>query len=199
MFVQVAFESSSDPGGDRVLNPRGYRQWVGSIEVEGARLVGLRPIGLDHASREQAAIDAEAPQRVRFRILTRGRPDSILLELEDAGPSSALRIHLDAARGTSPVTSLLPGDEVPAVDLRLELGGLRHGRVEHEVPASAIDAAAGGADRVWIQAVDPEAPLDQELTYTDLTGGEDDYYYVRVTQIDGGRAWSSPFWIGERQ
>ncbi len=24
-----------------------------------------------------------------------------------------------------------------------------------------------------------------------------DYYYVRVTQLDSGRAWSSPFWVGE--
>ena len=46
--------------------------------------------------------------------------------------------------------------------------------------------------------MDPDAPLDQELSYTDLTGRAGDYYYVRVTQLDGAHAWSSPFWIGER-
>jgi len=28
------------------------------------------------------------------------------------------------------------------------------------------------------------------------TGGREDFYYIRVTQTDGNRAWSSPIWIG---
>ena len=191
-FVQVAFESTSDPLGEQPRNPRGYRNWVGTLEVEGARLVGLRPIGLENPLRESAVIDPASPQRIRFQVLTRGRADALLLELAGAGPLSALRFHLDASRGTSSVSSLLPGAEIPPVDLRVELGGQRRGRVEQPVPVE------GHADRIWIQAVDPGVPLDQELLYTDLEGGDGDYYYVRVTQLDGGRAWSSPFWVGER-
>ena len=47
--------------------------------------------------------------------------------------------------------------------------------------------------------IDAAAPLDQEFEFTDLDGiAPGDYYYVRVNQLDGGRAWSSPWWVGER-
>ena len=39
-----------------------------------------------------------------------------------------------------------------------------------------------------------------DFEYTDLEDPKPgDYYYIRVTQLDGGRAWSSPFWIGEAE
>ena len=192
VFVQVVFESTSDPLGDEVLNPRGYRNWVGVLEVAGASLESVRPVGLDHATRESVTIDPESPQEVQLQILTRGRADSILLELDGAGPATALRLRLEASLGTSSISSLLPGDEIPPIDLRIELGELRGGRVEYPLPVD------GHADRVSVQFVDPDAPLDQELSYTDLTGSAGDYYYVRITQLDGAHAWSSPFWIGER-
>ena len=41
------------------------------------------------------------------------------------------------------------------------------------------------------------AGLDRDFTFTDLGEARDgDYYYVRVTQLDGTQAWSSPFWVG---
>lgn len=163
-FLQVAFESSSEIFGEEVQNPRGYRSWKGVLEVEGARLVGVRPVGLDHALRESASIVRESPQQVRFAILTRGRSDSILLELDGAGPDGAVRFELEASSGTSPISSLLPGAIVPPEEFRLSLRGLQDGHVEHELPVGP------NADRVWLQAVDPDAPLDQELTYADLEG-----------------------------
>ena len=39
--------------------------------------------------------------------------------------------------------------------------------------------------------------MDVEFEYTDTESAEEgDYYYVRVTQLDGGMAWSSPIWVG---
>ena len=38
--------------------------------------------------------------------------------------------------------------------------------------------------------------LDAEFSFTDRGGPDDDYYYVRVEQLDGHRAWSSPWWVG---
>jgi hypothetical protein len=39
--------------------------------------------------------------------------------------------------------------------------------------------------------------MDREFEYTDLDGvSPGDYYYVRVTQLDGSQAFSSPFWVG---
>ena len=38
--------------------------------------------------------------------------------------------------------------------------------------------------------------LEWEDPADERTGGREDFYYVRVTQTDGNRAWSSPIWIG---
>jgi hypothetical protein len=192
LFLQVEFESSSEVFGREVLNPRGYRTWKGTLEVEGARLLGVRPVGLDHPLRESAAIVAGSQQRVSFEVLTRGRADSLLLELDGVSPATVLRLTLEPTRGTSSVSSLLPGADIPGTELRLTLAGLRDNTVEHEL------RAGDDVDRIRLQAVDPDAPLDRELSYSDLDGGPGDYYYVRVTQLDGGRAWSSPFWVGRR-
>jgi hypothetical protein len=51
----------------------------------------------------------------------------------------------------------------------------------------------------WISAqlVNRAAPLDGELDYRDMGNPQPgDYYYLRVTQLDGARAWSSPIWVG---
>jgi hypothetical protein len=91
-----------------------------------------------------------------------------------------------------------PGDSRPAAaripeeDFTLRLADLDHGRLEHVIP---IDRHT---DRVTLQAIDPEGPLEQTFEYTDTASGAADYYYVRVLQVDGSRAWSSPFWVGER-
>jgi hypothetical protein len=41
--------------------------------------------------------------------------------------------------------------------------------------------------------------MEQEFQYVDLDSpAPGDYYYVRVTQLDGAQAWSSPFWVGSK-
>ena len=51
-----------------------------------------------------------------------------------------------------------------------------------------------------LQVIDPHAPFDQDFEYTDLGDkAAGDYYYLRVTQLDGGRALSSPFWLGTKE
>jgi hypothetical protein len=39
-------------------------------------------------------------------------------------------------------------------------------------------------------------PYSRRFTWTDR-GARGDYYYLRVTQVDGAMAWSSPIWIGK--
>jgi hypothetical protein len=52
-------------------------------------------------------------------------------------------------------------------------------------------------DAVTLQLVDPAATRDGTLDFQDRTPpGQGDYYYVRVTQLDGAHAWSSPVWVG---
>ena len=39
--------------------------------------------------------------------------------------------------------------------------------------------------------------MDGQLDYANMTDPQQgDYDYLRVTQLDGARAWSSPIWVG---
>lgn len=52
-------------------------------------------------------------------------------------------------------------------------------------------------DTISAQFVKPDAPMDGELDYQDRSNPQPgDYYYLKVTQLDGARAWSSPIWVG---
>ena len=65
-------------------NPRAYRQWQGSIEVQGARIVQVRTNGLDNIYSDRAALDPANPAKIDFKIATRGRRDTLLIELDGA-------------------------------------------------------------------------------------------------------------------
>ena len=43
------------------------------------------------------------------------------------------------------------------------------------------------------------APADDRIKFAykddELKSGEEAYYYIRVTQFDGERGWSSPIWV----
>jgi hypothetical protein len=171
-------------------NPRAYRPWKGTLRVEGARVVSVRP-QFFNVYRATAAIDQNDPSLVRFQTETRGRRDVMLVEL--AGATSSTRFHfaIDAAkeRRAAPVL-VRPLKDLAAVEATLAFDRMADGRMEHDLPVDVH------TDRISLQTVNPEAPLDRELEWSDLGKLEPgDYVYVRVTQLDGGRAWSSPFFF----
>lgn len=49
--------------------------------------------------------------------------------------------------------------------------------------------------RVEADWADPDGPMTAEIEWQDECA-EGDYYYVRVEQMGGARAWSSPIWVG---
>ncbi len=193
-WLQVSFESSSQVFGQQVDNPRGYRLWEGTLEVRGARVPQVVPAGLDNPLRDQVSrLDPGAGHGARFRILTRGRADSFLVELDGAGPHTLLSFHLNESAESGFAPGIRPAARIPAADFAIRLGELEAGRLDHELPVGPHP------DRLSLQVIDPAAALDREFQFVDLDGVRDgDYYYVRVTQLDGGRAWSSPFWVGSR-
>jgi hypothetical protein len=191
--LQVAFESSSEVLGAAIDNPRGIRPWRGTLEVEGATVARVRRTGLDSPLRDRLEWDPASPQKARFLILTRGRADSILLDLEGASAQTRVRFDLEATKEAGAASTTRPLHEIPAARITLALGDLENGRLEHEMPPIGEHV-----DRIALQLVNDQAPLDQQLEYTDLDGSGDDYYYVRTTQLDGARAWTSPFWVGGR-
>jgi hypothetical protein len=192
--ILVGFESSSEVFGQVRDNPRAYRVWEGSLQVDGARVVGVSTPGFENRYLERAEIDSGEENLIRFSTRTRGRRNTMLVELEGASPATTFTFHLEPAREVGQSGGpVRPPADIPAADFRLGLAGLAKDRLEHELKEGPY------TDRITLEVIDPDGALDMDFEFTDLENPRSgDYYYVRVTQLDGGRAWSSPFWVGEK-
>lgn len=192
-WLQVGFESSTEVAGEEIYNPRAWRRWHGSIRVEGARVLGVETPGLDNLYEEYARVDADDPSLVHFHVDTRGRLDTLLLRLAGVTSSTALTVHLEERREFDLLGGKRrPAALMPARVVELPLAELRDGRLERQLRHGT------DTDRITLQPVERDGPLDRSFEYRDLaeSGAESDTYYVRITQLDGARAWSSPFWAG---
>ena len=186
--VQVSFESSTEVAGRRRV-PRGDRPWRGTISVRDAEIVGYEAPWHGHPASYSASL---VGGRLEFTLDTRGRASALVLKLKGASADTSVVIDMAATteRRGSGGYQRVP-QRLPASQASFRLGDLRDGmgRREFEV--------LGYTDAVSVQAVPSKGPLDQEFTYTDRGVIESgDYYYLRVRQVDGAMAWSSPFWVG---
>jgi len=132
--------------------------------------------------------------RVLFRSNAySGTMRGVLLQTPEAADSAVFEIH-DKLNDTVLLDESIPLDltALPAEIVR-----------PLEPPARGKKPAKkGGKKRAaeqpqfCLQAnwVDPDWPKTAQVEWTDKDGAED-YYYVRVEQIDGNIAWSSPVWF----
>ena len=115
-----------------------------------------------------------------------------MLELVDAGPRTTIEVELEPSleRLSSPSLYRQPA-QIPGQKLELRLADLVQGRATTPVHVDRFQ------DHVMLRRIDPDAALDREFEFLDEDRvGQGDSYYVRVTQLDGGIAWSSPIWVG---
>jgi len=170
-------------------NPRGYRIWEGHLDVEGATLKGATTVEKLNRSNDYIRIDENNPNRIHFSIATRGIENNIILELEDATPETEFQISLEETTegGRAPV-QVRQYDTFPASKTTFILG-----------QKQAVKPFYTGdfTDELSLRIVDMDAPIDQSFSYeAPEPPKRGDHYYVRVRQIDGAMAWSSPVWIG---
>lgn len=186
--VQVSFEASTDVPGERSV-PRGDRPWKGVIRVEGAELAGYTEPWFVHPSTYKSQMDGG---QLHFEMHTRGRSTGLVLRLRNASANTKVIVDMEARRerlgsgGYQRTPQRLPAK---AEAFRLgDLGG-EVDRREYQVLEHT--------DALSVQLVPSDGALDRHFTYTDKDSpAADDYYYLRVRQIDGAVAWSSPFWVG---
>jgi len=196
VLVQVMLDSSTNvaEADEGHFNPRGARPWRGTIEVKGARLVDVTRPWFFSPATFTLERDGSDPNTLVFSTNTRGRPKGLLLELDGATEDTEVVVHLENARESAPS----PGPRergaarLPAADIPFRLGELARGVKVHEL------RVVNNIDSVSAQIVPAGAALDREFEYADLSDARSgDYYYIRVTQVDGGRAWTSPVWFGQ--
>jgi hypothetical protein len=187
--VEIGFQSSSEPFIRD--NPRGYRRWRGSLDIEGARLAGIHAY-FDNRYSEFARQDPQNPNRIVFSDDTRGRADILMLDLEQVTPSTRFVIHLDQSVEHDVAPPMVrPYATIAASTVTLPFNEIKEGLLARELPVDRL------VDSIFLQLVDPQAPMDGEFDYVDRNNPQPgDYYYVRVTQLDGAHAWSSPIWVG---
>jgi len=187
--VEVSFYSSSEPFVRD--NPRGYRPWHGYMDIEGAQMSGFTPF-FDNPTISFLRRDPANPNRIRFTDETRGRAEPFQLELTGVTPSTRLVFHLEETTefGTAP-TPVRTLATIPASVVEVPFSQMNRGIVTRELPVDRY------RDTISAQFVNRDAPMDAELDYQDRSDPQPgDYYYLRVTQLDGSRAWSSPIWVG---
>ncbi len=189
-WVQVSFGSASE---DLIRDaPRGHRIWRGTLDVKSAVLKSVNPLGHNDVYSERVAIDENNPNRINFRLVTRGRDDSFLIDLAGVSEDTELAIHTEPVQeqGVTFPRFYQPG-RMPETNLTLSFANLTGGYT------ATLLTVGRYTDRVAAQLVNPDGPMDYDFSYTDEEEPHDgDYYYVRVKQLDGDMAWSSPWWVG---
>ncbi|MFN0120655.1 MAG: DUF3604 domain-containing protein [Blastocatellia bacterium] len=196
VWVQVKLEAPAEVFNGH-NNPRQARLWRGAIEVKGAQLVGYKEPWFAQPASYRFARNAQNPNRLDYALNTRGRGVAMLLELEGADIATEVTVQSAATRepeptdGTTPAMMDRPLADIPAVRYAIRLGDLKQGQAQFS------QTIGQNVDIVQLQLVPGDGALDREFTWADLAElKEGDYYYVRVAQVDGSMAWSSPFWVG---
>ena len=141
--------------------------WHGGLSVSGATLTVAEGVGFDHP---EEGLTETGPASVRWRSETAGDYDGVVLRLTGLCEASL-------ALETQPLT------------VAQRLAALSSGPVFHQAPgvlshvrfqALPADGPEPGATVQW---TDGAAPLGAHS------------YHVRVLQLDGHMAWSSPTWV----
>ena len=117
------------------------------------------------------------------------------LRLDRVSAATAILISLEETTEHSASPTLVrPSASLAPREIRLEFSRLRDGTLVEKLEEGRH------TDSIRMQLIDPGAPMDRQLRYIDSEGGESgDYYYIRVDQTNGARAWSSPIWVGTKQ
>jgi hypothetical protein len=188
--VEISFYSDSDPHVRD--NPRGWRPWRGTVRVNGAMVEQATSPSMSNPLSEFVKVADETPGQVRFLLRTRGSHKNILLELAEAEEDTVIEIDLAGAREQPSSPPLFRQNvSLPAQKLQFRLGDLKNGKAESKRSIRGFEESIG------VRLLKDDAPLDHDINFVDRESPRHgDYYFVRIRQIDGGMAWSSPVWIG---
>ena len=186
----LSFASDSKPlhPGD---NPRGWRNWRGTIEIANAKL--LNATGQDFHNRffQSLAIDKDDPNLLHFATQSRGDTSSILLKLSGIRRNTELHIKLESSRETGGAPPLYRRPQnIDAALVKLRVRDLENGRTTQHLQVDAY------TDRIVLRRVVTKGERDISFEFTDSSDREGDYYYLRVRQANDAQAWSSPVWVG---
>ena len=186
----ISFESSSDPFVRDT--PRGERIWEGTATIEGARLDSVTNLGMENIFKEFARQSKSNAQQAEFMDGTRGQSDSMLLSISEGTPDGSLTIYV---KESSEGLRVLSVNERAANAYAETTLTIPFSELEDGIYTKTFEQGKD-IDSITVRVISETAERVVELAESmrsDATPG--DYFYIRVTQMDGGIAWSSPWWI----
>ena len=184
---QIAFESDSQPFIRD--NPRGHRIWSGELSIEGGTIESAEITGKANPSGDFVRVE---DGDVAFDLATRGLRRTFDLVLNEVTPSARISIVLRPGQeqGRAP-TQVRPSATIPGAVLGFDLTELAGGDAVRELTVGRY------TDSLRFRRLRANLQDDITLEWIDTDPGPGgDWYYLRVRQIDGATAWSSPWWIG---
>ncbi len=185
----LSFGSPSNPFHDRD-NPRGWRTWEGTIELENASIDEVKPVDASFPL-QKVTQAADNPNRLTFSTMTRGDSSSYLLRLSGLQRTSKLQFDLLETResGGAPPVYRAP-ERIPADSFSLNFRDLKDGRITH------TQTTDGFNDTTVLRRIVDQGEREVSFEFTDTGDKQGDYYFIRVVQANDAIAWSSPVWIG---
>lgn len=172
-LVELRLYSDSRPAAAGEF-PRSWQIWDGVLIVSGAKILDVSAPRSENIYTEFVRIDPQDPQRVRFFQRTRGAVKNLLLRLGDIDEGAAIGVELAEPETVARETGI---DQL-RFDAWNELG-------------------SDGAETRWqLRRVRWPAARDVSLRFRDpRPAAAGDRYYLRIEQVDGGMAWTSPWFI----
>ena len=187
-IFHVTFASPAVPM-QRGDNPRGWRPWSGTLEVEGATLVDAALTDLANPDMQRLEVDDAGV--IHFATITRGDASSVRILLTDIDSDARIQVQLKESTevGSGPPIFRAHATLPPAT-VELLLSELWAGAVEEKLPFDIYE------DTVTLRRIRTTGPADVDFEFEETATTHGDYYYVRVKLVDDAAAWSSPFWVG---
>ena len=187
--LRIAFHSSSSVDGHD--NPRGYRIWKGWLDFGRDIIQEIDSSYLFNFHMEYAEIRKGGRSRIDFEIHTRGHSDAIVLKLDELLISDVITMHLEETVESADSRFIRARDTMESTQFQLPVSDLAKGTVYKEIFTGSY------GDLVQLNILDPDATWDAELVFEDTEeiAADGEHYRLRVEQIDGATAWSSPIAI----
>lgn len=129
---------------------------------------------------------------------TRGDFDGLLIRLAAAPADAQVKVIVSDLTGSAGGTGASgyvarppgPPSRKPIHEINFKVSEVAERQAEFK-PAPNV--------YIYARKARANAPWDVSFSYRPTKApAQDDYYYLRVVQIDGEAAWVSPVWIGEQ-
>ncbi|HEX4949522.1 MAG TPA: DUF3604 domain-containing protein [Blastocatellia bacterium] len=184
--VQIMFHSPTETPGDNVTFPQNGVTWRGWIEVTGGRIGSIEKLSTEHRSDQFNQVN---DQRLWFHVKTRGDLDGLLLKLAQAPNDARVTVRIaQVDRDPGPQGSMMQR----AVLITQPGATALH---EYSFKVNDVAAQQGSFEVpkfgfIYARKINAAGRWDAAFSYRPTKApAQDDYFYLRVVQVDGEAAW----------